>query len=66
MAFHPRLNLQRNYVDVDKTDVFQGYRRVKFRDTPCVEPPEKVGPHVWMRYTILRTDECMLRPGHSQ
>lgn len=45
MAFHPRLNLQRNYVDVDKTDVFQGYRRVKFRDTPCVEPPEKVGPH---------------------
>lgn len=42
VATHPRLSLQRNYIDLQPIEAFEGYHRIKFRDTPCIEPPDKV------------------------
>jgi hypothetical protein len=42
VAVHPRLNVERNYIDVPRNNAFAGYRRVKFRDTPCVLLDDRV------------------------
>jgi len=40
VGFHIRLRAQRNFIDVPKTQVFEGYKEMNVRDTPCFESSE--------------------------